>query len=313
MLYLLSLLALTVFAFADISRLPKKDVRGSQDHPAVGRVEGSRIAGYMVKDYDVLKVSTKIDYGWGRIKAFKELEGKVTRIYYVVPKGLSPAAVHKVYRKELSSKGFKVIYECAPCTRSNATLFMELINKLGEPKWDALPPRKLNFLLMRGSYKDKEVHVALYTYTLSGMTQIKLRVVESKPLNLGLKVVKAEEIEKSIEERGSVSIYGIHFDHNSAVVKSGSEKVLREIAKYLKRNPKVKLYVVGHTDGAGSYDYNLKLSLKRAEAVVRRLVKEYGISPKRLKAVGVGPVAPVDTNRTSEGRARNRRVELVEM
>ena len=73
MLYLLSLLALTVFAFADISRLPKKDVRGSQDHPAVGRVEGSRIAGYDVKDFDVLKVPTKIDYGWGRIKAFKEL------------------------------------------------------------------------------------------------------------------------------------------------------------------------------------------------------------------------------------------------
>ncbi len=309
----LLLFFLVSVAFSDLYRLPEKDLKGSQDHPAVGRVEGARIAGYTVKDYDVLRVPTKIDYSWGRIKGFKELEGKVTRIYYVAPKTLSPIAVQRAYRKGLEAKGFRVLYNCAPCTRSNAALFMELMEKLGESKWDALPPRKLSFLLMKGSYRGREVHVALYTYTLSGLTQIRLRIVESKPLKLGLKVVKAEEIKKRIEERGSVSIYGIHFDHNSAVVKPESEKALREIAKYLKRNPKVKLYVVGHTDNTGGYEYNLKLSLRRAEAVVRKLVKKYGISPNRLKAVGVGPVAPVDTNRTPEGRARNRRVELVEM
>ena len=309
----LFLLLLATIAFSDLSKLPGRDLKGSQDHPAVGRVEGSRIAGYDVKDYDVLRVPTKIDYGWGRVKEFKELEGRVTRIYYVAPRTLSPVAVHRAHKKGLESKGFAVLYECAPCTRSNATLFVELIDKLGEPKWDALPPRRLNFLLMRGLYKGKEVHVALYTYTLSGLTQIKLRIVESKPLDLALKVVRAEEIEKSIKEKGSISIYGIHFDHNSAVIKPESEKTLKEIARYLKMNPKVRLYVVGHTDGTGNYDYNLKLSFMRAEAVVRKLVKDYGIDPKRLKAVGVGPVAPVDTNRTSEGRARNRRVELVEM
>ena len=312
MIGLVFLLIVSV-AFSDLTRLPASDKKGSQDHPAVGRVDGTRIAGYSVKDYGVLKVPTKIDYSWGRVKKFRELEGKVFRIYYVGPASLSPVAVHRAYKRGLRGKGFKLLYECVPCTRSDAGLFMELIQKLGEPKWDALPPNRINFLLMKGSYKGRDTYVALYTYSNKDLTQIRLRVVENKPLQLGLKVVKAEQIEKTIREKGSVSIYGIYFDHDSAVVKPESRKALEEIAKFLKKNPKVKIYVVGHTDNTGSYDYNMKLSLKRARAVVRKLVKDYGINPRRLKAVGVGPVAPVDTNRTSEGRARNRRVELVEM
>ncbi len=84
-----------------------------------------------------------------------------------------------------------------------------------------------------------------------------------------------------------------------------------EIAKYLKNNPGVRLYVVGHTDKTGSYDYNLDLSRRRAASVVKALVNRHGIAPARLKPVGVGPVASVASNSSEKGRAKNRRVELV--
>jgi len=70
--------------------------------------------------------------------------------------------------------------------------------------------------------------------------------------------------------------------------------------------------VVGHTDNIGDIDYNLRLSKARADAVVRELVTKYGISPDRLKAYGVGSLAPIAPNKTEEGRTMNRRVELVE-
>lgn len=70
--------------------------------------------------------------------------------------------------------------------------------------------------------------------------------------------------------------------------------------------------MVGHTDGVGEFAYNRKLSQERAERVVEELVKKHRIAAKRLSAHGVGPLAPVETNRTEEGRAKNRRVELVE-
>lgn len=75
--------------------------------------------------------------------------------------------------------------------------------------------------------------------------------------------------------------------------------------------PLLKLHVVGHTDNVGDLDYNLKLSKARAEAVVNELVSKHKIAADRLKAHGVGPLSPVSSNDSEEGRALNRRVELV--
>jgi len=95
------------------------------------------------------------------------------------------------------------------------------------------------------------------------------------------------------------------------VVKKESRPTLNEIAKMLTDRPKLKILVVGHTDSAGSFAYNLDLSQRRARAVVSILHKEYGVSEKRLKSFGVSFSCPAATNRTEKGRARNRRVELV--
>jgi outer membrane protein OmpA-like peptidoglycan-associated protein len=74
----------------------------------------------------------------------------------------------------------------------------------------------------------------------------------------------------------------------------------------------MKLYVVGHTDNIGTIDYNMRLSKARADAVTKELVTKYKVSAQRLKAYGVGSLAPVASNKADEGRAKNRRVELVE-
>lgn len=122
----------------------------------------------------------------------------------------------------------------------------------------------------------------------------------------------ADSMVKSIKDTGKATIYGIYFDSGKAEIKPESEPALNEIVKLLQADPKLKLYVVGHTDNAGTYDFNMKLSKDRADAVVKVLTTKYGIAVSRLMACGDGPTAPVASNGTEEGKAKNRRVELVE-
>jgi OmpA-OmpF porin, OOP family len=124
-------------------------------------------------------------------------------------------------------------------------------------------------------------------------------------------VADASSMANSIKETGKVALYGIYFDTGKATLKPESETSLLEISKLTKSDPALKLYVVGHTDNTGGFDANMKLSTDRAAAVVSALVTKYSVSAARLKACGDGPTAPVATNDTEEGKALNRRVELV--
>ena len=87
---------------------------------------------------------------------------------------------------------------------------------------------------------------------------------------------------------------------------------LSAVAAYLSDHPELRFHVVGHTDAQGSFDHNTRLSQQRAASVVAALVRDHGIAADRLDAHGVGPLAPVFSNVSDAGRARNRRVELVE-
>ena len=94
-------------------------------------------------------------------------------------------------------------------------------------------------------------------------------------------------------------------------MKPESKPALDEVAKLLKADPALRLWVVGHTDSVGKVDDNMRLAQARGEAVVAELVKSYGIAAGRLKGYGVGPLAPVAGNDDEAGRAKNRRVDLV--
>lgn len=120
----------------------------------------------------------------------------------------------------------------------------------------------------------------------------------------------AAAMEQALARREPVRIYGIYFDFNSDSIKPESEPTLREIAAVMRKNPDWKLSVGGHTDSVGDPAANLALSGRRAAAVKAALVARYAIAPDRLVTGGYGASAPVETNKTVEGRARNRRVEL---
>lgn len=142
-------------------------------------------------------------------------------------------------------------------------------------------------------------------------TLYQLIIVEKKGMAQEV-VADAKTMAADIGTSGKVAIYGIYFDFNKADVKPESEPTLKEITKLLQQEAKLKLYVVGHTDNVGGLDYNMKLSQQRAEAVVKELMSKYKVDGTRLSALGVGPAAPVTSNKIEEGRAKNRRVELVE-
>jgi hypothetical protein len=118
-------------------------------------------------------------------------------------------------------------------------------------------------------------------------------------------------IEKRLAEAKRVDVYGIYFDFASDKIRQESEPVLKEIGDALQKNADWTLSIEGHTDNVGGDDANLDLSQRRSAAVRAALVQRYGIGADRLTTAGYGERAPKDTNDTPEGRARNRRVELV--
>jgi outer membrane protein OmpA-like peptidoglycan-associated protein len=120
-----------------------------------------------------------------------------------------------------------------------------------------------------------------------------------------------QSIEQALKKEGHVDVYGIYFDFASDKLRPESGPVLDEIAAALKNNPTWKLHVNGHTDNIGGDPYNLDLSNRRAAAVKQALVTKYQIDPARLDPKGFGATQPKESNDTLQGRARNRRVELV--
>jgi len=124
-------------------------------------------------------------------------------------------------------------------------------------------------------------------------------------------VADAAAMNSDINATGHVAVYGIYFDSGKSLIKPESAQAIGEIAKLLKDQPALKLFVVGHTDNQGTVEGNIKLSQERADAVLKALVGEHGILASRLRAYGCGQFAPVATNDSEAGRAKNRRVELV--
>lgn len=136
-------------------------------------------------------------------------------------------------------------------------------------------------------------------------------MIETVPMETGKVSVNAAAMARDIAATGRVILYGILFDTDKSDIKPESEPTLSEIAKLLQQDLTLKLYVVGHTDNVGGLDYNKQLSERRAASVVSYLTEQEGIESARLTATGAGMQTPVAPNDTEEGRAKNRRVELV--
>jgi outer membrane protein OmpA-like peptidoglycan-associated protein len=285
-----------------------QDVEGSKDHPLISRYPGSIITEYVEKEYDELT----LPLGPARDNAIaksQHLEGKWTRIVYDAPRGRSLLEVYRNYEGALQRAGFQILFSCAnqACGESGDVK----LNPGVEDRWAPYnwPNRHLSAKLA-GSAAD--VYVSLHALNVSdNLPEVTLHIIEVKPMEAGLVTVNAESLAGDISQTGHASVYGIYFDTGKADVKPESEGTLKEIAKLLQAHSDLKLYVVGHTDNQGGFEMNMDLSRRRGDAVVKVLTGKYGIAPGRLRAAGDGPTAPVASNDSEEGRAKNRRVELV--
>jgi len=269
------ILGLCLFALlvAPVLSVAQEDVPDSKDHPLLTRMPDFYISDYEYKEFD------KADFKNSKGEDIK-VEGHNYRIYYNIKEEKTAPGKLQVlrnYENAIKKIGGSTVYEA----KKEGWLKVE---KGGKTTWIYVDART------GGEYE--------------------LRIIEKKAMVQEV-VADAKSLAQDIRTTGHASVYGIHFDFNKATVKPESEQTLKEIAKLLKQGPKLNLYVVGHADNVGKIAYNMKLSQTRAEAVVKALVTKHGVSPNRLSPYGVGPLAPVASNETDEGRTLNRRVELV--
>jgi outer membrane protein OmpA-like peptidoglycan-associated protein len=170
------------------------------------------------------------------------------------------------------------------------------------------------YAYMKLQKDNAEIWVHIETSVLTDINPYQLNIIQKGEMiqDVVANPEVSEVFAKEIDEKGKAVIYGIHFDTDKSEVKPESESALKEVSKLLSQNPNLKLYIVGHTDNVGEFDYNMKLSLARAESVIKELTSKYGVASDRVKPYGVGPLSPATSNKTEEGRVKNRRVELIE-
>jgi outer membrane protein OmpA-like peptidoglycan-associated protein len=248
--------------------------RGS-DHPLISRMPGFWIAAHKDIEYDG---HTFYDSDGNEIN----IEGHKYFIDYRLKKEAQPPGrlmILKNHENAFKKAGGKIL------KRKKAHLYCK-VAKDGKEVWIHLK-----------SGVDRN-----YTLTIVEREQMAQKVT-----------VNPDALFGDIANTGHVAVYGIYFDHGSATIKPESKPSLKAIADMLNANKSLKLYVVGHTDMTGGFDYNVGLSSKRANAVVKTLATEYGIAAQRLAGKGAGPLCPVGSNKNESGRKLNRRVELVEM
>ncbi len=304
------------------------DVEGSKDSPLLKRYEGSFIVKYSMSEFD----STVIplgpiarEDGSYKFTASRKEEGRTTRLLYLIPEGRSSLEILRNYEGELKGLGYEILFSGSGEELGPHDSFAETLYDQDRhfPLHGGQKTKKQQFLSARlARPAEGDVYVTVFTLENhfwgsetkleKGRTYARVDIVETRPLEARMVVVTSEEMAKGIEETGKIALYGIFFDTDKTDIKSESVPALEEIAKLMKASPDLRVLVVGHTDSTGDREYNMGLSRRRAESVVKYLQEKFQIPSSRMIPAGVGMLAPVATNRTEEGRAKNRRVELVE-
>lgn len=333
---LLKAVLLFCFIFPSIlfSEAGAADLAGAKDSPILRRFTGSEIVGYQAKRFEAYDLQTstftryrfeskKREYAKPPLKP----EGRLTRIWYEAAGDISSREVLKNYINELTAKGFVILYDSKKDPA--AIRWTDYLAPFGTMDIQTSRSNNIFYAAEKGgigvvSAKKKRpegdvyVHLTIVEWEKSDAVYkakpgvyIAVDIIETQPMVQKMSMATADDMSLSLREIGKVTLYGIYFDANKWEIKPASRPLLQEIAALLKKQPALKLHVVAHTDNIGGYEFNTGLSKRRAEAVVASLVTEFGIPALRLKANGAAYLAPVASNSTEAGRAKNRRVELV--
>ncbi len=315
-----------------------KDVPNSADHPALKRLKGSVIVSYEKQAFGEQCIALEkvvFDYDAQKIQPFKQeiVEGPQTRILYRAPKNASTLEVLRQYQNDLKAAGFEVLFEGMGGTEDMSTIdngydrFLKNVYQNHGLPGEIYQPLSLNqdsrYTALRKSSGAGKTYVSIFAVsntewhdafgTEKGQVLALVTITEQKGMANRMVKVSAAEMETSLSKSGRIALYGIYFDTNKAEVKPDSGEALTEIGNLMKSDPALKVLIVGHTDSIGGFEMNKTLSQRRAEAVAAALTTSYGIAAQRLFPVGVSFAAPVESNENEEGRAKNRRVELVKI
>jgi OOP family OmpA-OmpF porin len=334
----LTAVALAAWAFlgctaAFAAWFPDHDLEGSKDDPLVTRYPGAMIVGYLKKPFDEtdLIAGAYKDSGAGKLTYEKTIhvEGAITRVVYLFPQDRSALDVMRNYTDALRKANMSIVFSCDKTARGgdgdnnfsrnfpDAKLSMQLEHwdNMGDSNAFIDGTNQSRYVLAKSVGADGTVtYVAVYVDPPSdGAGGIFVEIAKPAPLQTGQVSVNlsAADMAKSITADGRVALYGLQFDTDKTELRADSKPSLVEIAKLLNQDPKLNVYVVGHTDNQGSYAHNLELSQKRSDAIVQALTTQFKISPARLIAKGVASLSPIASNDSEAGRAKNRRVELV--
>jgi OmpA-OmpF porin, OOP family len=323
-----SMLAVCIFCFLTLLTSAAQDVPNSKDPAGMKRYEGSALIGYRVPKFDEYLLPLGPPTGTEPVAYEKSapVEGQVSYYTYLAPAGRSPAEVFRNYKQEFQRLSIDVQYEkkagehgwfgptfdklASETDLSQILGYDEADERLlvGKSR-DAKPSYYLVFVT---AYQDGVIPERLQERIAKGQALAALVVVTAETMEKKMAFVNADDMKQSLHDSGKVALYGLYFDTDKDVVKPESQPTLAEIAKLLKSEPSLRVHVVGHTDNQGKAEYNLDLSRRRATSVARELTGKYGVAGNRLDAFGCGVYAPVASNEAEDGRAKNRRVELVQ-
>jgi OmpA-OmpF porin, OOP family len=308
-----------------------QDLPGARDYPGLPRFRGSTIIGYQALAFDTFRLPVgraerDAESNW-QIPNTLRLEGKVTGYVYALPHGTATVEVFRNYQNALQSAGFTTLFACDDddACGDGGILAQKIYagshimqNRGIRSAQAAMYGSDIHFVSAKRSADGRDTYVSLLVakeWAMGGADKdsvsVVLHLIEPKPMDSSMVFVDAAKMASDIAASGHVALYGIYFDTDSATVKPESDRALQEIAALLKREQGLRVYIVGHTDTQGGYDYNMSLSARRSRAVSEVLAARYGISADRLHSAGVGFLSPVASNANDEGRAKNRRVELV--
>lgn len=244
-------------------------------------------------------------------RQFLDVEGRLEVRSYSIPKTMSQIEIRRNYANQIKALGGVQVNQLNPVTssasmaravRDIAGPDVDVAQRLGLQRYD------------EGSYEyevyvlrapDTTAWIVLQTSQYSAV----ITTLAQQAMTQTVGLVQAEAIMRELDSTGHVALY-INFDTDKASLRPDAAPAVGEIVKLLKSNPSLDIAIEGHTDNSGSSERNKELSLERANAVVAAL-HAAGIAPTRLTAAGFGQEKPLAENTTDEGRAKNRRVELV--
>ena len=247
----------------------------------------------------------------GKLSKSLELHGTVVVRTFKNPKGHDGDEVVGWYEGQLKTVGLEKLWSCKAAACGAGKGPKPLFG--GAPIGDGdrvvtarLPRRELGDVYFAIHVRGDTTMLA--TAQTSATPEVKAEA--AKEAAVAAAKITAATLNEALGRDGHATLGDILYKPGEVALRPEAAPAVQEIAKLLKETPELRLYVVGHTDDVGELKANLALSKRRAQWLVGQLRKA-GVEAVRLRPDGVGPLAPVASNRTEAGRDRNRRVELV--